>query len=126
MKKHSNCVRIYFSCFTKVFNIQNTQYSKYSKTQYSNTHYLKALFLYFSTRGGQIYFHVICLFCFMTFLNISAQLSMKTILMNPNLVRTFLGNSFWILIMVCTLQKNYFLVRTRLGYLRYIHFVKFF
>ena len=28
MKKYSNCVRIYFSCFTKVCNIQNIQYSK--------------------------------------------------------------------------------------------------
>ena len=27
-KKYTNCVRTYFSCFTKVFNIQNTQSSK--------------------------------------------------------------------------------------------------
>ena len=26
-KKYTNCVRIYFSCFKKVCNIQNTQYS---------------------------------------------------------------------------------------------------
>ena len=27
-KKYSNCVRVYFSCFTKVCSIQNTQSSK--------------------------------------------------------------------------------------------------
>ena len=40
--------------------------------------------------------------------------------MNPNLVYTFFGNSFFILIMVCTLENKYFLVRTKLGYLWYI------
>ena len=51
-------------------------------------------------------------------LNISAHLSMKIILVDPNLVRTFFGNNFLILIMVRTLENNYFLVRTKLGYLR--------
>ena len=27
-EKVSNCVRIYFSCFTKICNIQNTEYSE--------------------------------------------------------------------------------------------------
>ena len=45
--------------------------------------------------GVQFFFHVICLFCFMTCLNISAHLSMKTILVNPNLVSTFFGNNFF-------------------------------
>ena len=52
------------------------------------------------------------------FLDISAHLSVKTILLDPNLVRTFSGNIFLILIMVRTLENNYFLVRTKLGYLR--------
>ena len=45
-------------------------------------------------------------------------MSMKIILVDPNLVRTFFGNNFFILIMVRTLENNYFLVRTKLGYLR--------
>ena len=53
-------------------------------------------------------------------LNISAHLSMKIILVDPNLVRTHFGNIFLILIIVRTLENNYFLVRTKLGYLRYI------
>ena len=40
-------------------------------------------------------------------LNISAHRSMKIILVDPNLVRTFFGN-FFILIMVRTLENNYF------------------
>ena len=40
-------------------------------------------------------------------------LSMKIILVDPNLVRTFL-----ILIMVLTFENNYFLVHTKLGYSR--------
>ena len=44
---------------------------------------------------------------------------MKIILVDPNLVRTFLVIIFLILIMVRTLENNYFLVRTKLGYLRY-------
>ena len=51
-------------------------------------------------------------------LNISAHLSMKIILVDPNLVRTLFGNNFLILIMVRTLENNCFLVRTKLGYLR--------
>ena len=43
---------------------------------------------------------------------------MKIILVDPNLVRTFLVIIFLILIMVHTLENNYFLVRTELGYLR--------
>ena len=43
---------------------------------------------------------------------------MKIILVDPNLVRTFLVIIFLILIMVRTLENNYFLVRTKLGYLR--------
>ena len=39
---------------------------------------------------------------------------MKIILVDPNLVCTFFGNN-----MVRTLENNYFLVRTKLGYLRY-------
>ena len=42
---------------------------------------------------------------------------MKTILVEPNLVRTFLVIIFLILIMVHPLENNYFLVRTKLGYL---------
>ena len=45
----------------------------------------------------------------------SAHLS---ILVDPNLVRTFLVIFFLILIMVRTLENNYFLLRTKLGYLR--------
>ena len=41
---------------------------------------------------------------------------MKIILVDPNLVHTFFGNLFFILIMVCTLEINCFLVRTKLGY----------
>ena len=43
---------------------------------------------------------------------------MKIILVDPNLVRTFLVVIFFILIMVRTFENNYFLVRTKLGYLR--------
>ena len=43
---------------------------------------------------------------------------MKIILVGPYLVRTFLVIIFLILIMVRTLENNYFLVRTKLGYLR--------
>ena len=51
-------------------------------------------------------------------LRISSHLSMKIILVDPNLVRTLFGNIFLILIMVRTLENNCFLVRTKLGYLR--------
>ena len=51
-------------------------------------------------------------------INISADLSMKIILVDPNLVRTFFVIIFLILIMVRTLENNYFLVCTKLGYLR--------
>ena len=43
---------------------------------------------------------------------------MKIILVDPNLVRTVLVIIFLILIMVRTLENNYFLVHTKLGYLR--------
>ena len=49
-------------------------------------------------------------------LNISAHLSVTIILVGPNLVRTFLIIFFLILIIVRTLENNYFLVRTKLGY----------
>ena len=39
--------------------------------------------------------------------------------MDPNLVRTFLVINFLILIIVCTLETNDFLVYNKLGYLRY-------
>ena len=64
-----------------------------------------------------IYYNVM-LYCLKGSLNISAHLSMKIILVDLNLVRTFFGNNFFILIMVRTLENNYFLVRTKLGYLR--------
>ena len=44
---------------------------------------------------------------------------MKIILVDPNLVCTFLVILFLILITVSTIENNYFLVRTKLGYLRY-------
>ena len=44
---------------------------------------------------------------------------MKIILADPNLVRTFFGNNFLILIMVRTLENNYFLIRTKLEYLQH-------
>ena len=43
---------------------------------------------------------------------------MKIILVDPNLVRTFLVIIFLILIMVRNFENDYFLVRTKLGYLR--------
>ena len=49
---------------------------------------------------------------------------MKTILVDPNLVCNFFANILLILIMVKTLEKNYFLVRTKLGYLRCIKYLK--
>ena len=51
-------------------------------------------------------------------INISAHLSMKIILVDPNLVHTFFGNNFVVLIMVGTFENIYFLVRTKLGHLR--------
>ena len=48
-------------------------------------------------------------------LNVSAHLLMKIILLNPN----FLVTTFFILIMMRTLENNYFLVRTKFGYLQY-------
>ena len=44
---------------------------------------------------------------------------MKTILVDPNLVHTFLVIIFLILIKVRTLENNILLVRTKLPYLRY-------
>ena len=43
---------------------------------------------------------------------------MKIIFVDRNLERTFLVKIFLILIMVRTLENNYFLIRTKLGYLR--------
>ena len=45
---------------------------------------------------------------------------MKMILVNLSLVRTSFGNIFLILIMVRTTDNNRFLMRIKLGYLRYI------
>ena len=53
-------------------------------------------------------------------INISADLSMKIILVDPNLVRTFFVIIFLILIMVRTLENNYFFARTKLGISRHI------
>ena len=47
---------------------------------------------------------------------------MKTNLVDSNLVCIVFGNNFLILIMLRTLEINYFLVRTKLGYLQYIAF----
>ena len=44
--------------------------------------------------GVQFFFHVMSFF-FMTSLNIRVHLSMKTILVDPNLVHTFFGNNFF-------------------------------
>ena len=43
----------------------------------------------------QFFFHVFCLFFFMTSLIINVHLSMKTILVDPNLVCTLFGNIFF-------------------------------
>ena len=51
-------------------------------------------------------------------LNISAHLSVKMILVDPDLVGFFLVIIFLILIMVRKLENNYFLVRTKLEYLQ--------
>ena len=51
---------------------------------------------------------------------------MKTNLVDSNLVCIVFGNNFLILIMVRTLEINYFLVRTKLGYLQYIAFERAF
>ena len=40
-------------------------------------------------------------------------------MVDPNLVRLFMVIIFLILIMVRTLENNYFLMRTKLGYLLY-------
>ena len=100
-KKYSNWVRIYVSCFTKVCNIQNTQYSKLFWFTIESSVQLN---------GVQFLFHGICYFLFVLIadciklykkdyikgsLNISAHLSMKLILVDPNLVRTFFGNIFF-------------------------------
>ena len=96
-KKYSNCVRIYFSCFIKVRNTQNTQYSK---TIYWFTIDSSVLL----NEGVQFFFSWhLSLFCFYCWfykiiwkdyircsLNISTHLSMKKILVDPNLVRTLL------------------------------------
>ena len=49
---------------------------------------------------------------------------MKIILVDPNLVRSFFGNHFFfILIMMHTIENNYFLVHTKLGNLWYSVFL---
>ena len=45
---------------------------------------------------------------------------MKIVLVDPSLVRTSFGNNFFILVMVRNLENNYFLMRTKFGYLRYM------
>ena len=45
--------------------------------------------------GAQFFFHAIWFFSFMRSLDISAHLSMRTILVDPNLVRSFFGNDFF-------------------------------
>ena len=100
-KRYSNWARIYFSCFTKVCNIQNTQYSRLFWFTIDSSVLLNGL---------QFFFHSICHFLFVLIadciklykkdcvkgsLNISAHLSMKLILVDPNLARTFLGNIFF-------------------------------
>ena len=55
-------------------------------------------------------------FSYMTSTNINVRLSMKTVLVDPNLVQTFFGNNFFIQVMVHTLENNYFLVRSKLRY----------
>ena len=45
---------------------------------------------------------------------------MKMILVNLSSVRTSFGNIFLILIMVRIIDNNHFLMRIKLGYLRYI------
>ena len=120
-KKYSNCVKIYFPWFTKVCNIQNTQYSKIVLLYYR--------FFCTPQRGGSVFlsWHL-PFFCLYKIIwkdftkgsqSISAHMSMKIILVDPNLVRTFFGNIFLILITVHTLENNYFLVSTKLGYLQY-------
>ena len=54
-------------------------------------------------------------------LNIIVHLSMKIILVDPNLIHTFFGNNFLILIMRI-LENNYFLVCTKIGCLWYPEF----
>ena len=49
---------------------------------------------------------------------------MKIILVDPYLVHTFFGNNFLIVIMVRTLENNYFLTRTKLGYSKYFNFLR--
>ena len=53
-------------------------------------------------------------------LNISVHLFMEIILVDPNLGRTFFGNNFFDPNYGAHPWKNYFLVRTKLGYLRYM------
>ena len=48
---------------------------------------------------------------------------MKIILVDPYLVHTFFGNNFLTVIMVRTLENNYFLTRTKLGYSQYFNFL---
>ena len=92
---------------------------------------------FFSTprRGGWVFlsWHLsfFCLYCWLykiiwkdyikDSLNISALLPMKIILEDTNLVRVFLVLIFLILIMVRTLENNYFLMDSKLRYLQYTH-----
>ena len=48
---------------------------------------------------------------------------MKIILLDPNLVRPFFGNKFFNPNYGAYLENNYFLMRTKLGYLRYSVFL---
>ena len=68
------------------------------------------------------YFLFSCYFSYIKgSLNIFTHLSMKITLVDPNLVRFFFVLILLILVMVRTLKNNYFLVRTKLGYLGYNH-----
>ena len=52
-------------------------------------------------------------------LNISAHLSLKIILVDPNLVHTFYGNNLFDFSYGVHPWKYFFLVRTKLEYIRY-------
>ena len=60
-------------------------------------------------------------------LNISGHLSMNIILVDPNLVRIFFLVKFFLIVTVVrTLENNYFLLCTKLGYLWYKYSTKTF
>ena len=73
-------------------------------------------------RGGSVFlsWHLsfFCLYCWLY--KIIQKDYIKGSLVDPNVVRTSFVNIFFSLIMVRALENNYFWVRTKLGYLRYI------